>query len=84
MTVVVDTNVLVSGIFFTGPPHDILRGWIYGSIDLVVSPEILEEYRLVIEKLAGRFTEVDTLRLDSVQGLRVMKPRAFVNTYLRG
>ena len=63
MKVVLDTNVLVSGIFFTGPPHDILQAWTSGRFDLVVSPETLEEYRRVVHELARKFpaTEVDSL-----------------------
>ena len=45
MRVVVDTNVLISGIFFKGPPHEILEAWITETLDLVVTTDILEEYR---------------------------------------
>ncbi len=27
MKIVLDTNVLMSGIFFAGPPYEILRAW---------------------------------------------------------
>ena len=27
MKVIIDTNVLVSGIFFFGPPYEILNAW---------------------------------------------------------
>jgi len=27
MKIVLDTNVLISGIFFSGPPHRILKAW---------------------------------------------------------
>jgi putative PIN family toxin of toxin-antitoxin system len=57
--VVLDTNVFVSGVFFTGPPHTILQAWRDGKIKLVVSAEILEEYRRIGELLAARFTGVD-------------------------
>jgi hypothetical protein len=33
--VVLDTNVLVSGILFTGPPHQILSAWSDGRFELV-------------------------------------------------
>ena len=47
MKVVLDTNVFVSGVFFCGPPYDILSAWRGGRLQLVVSAEILEEYRRV-------------------------------------
>ena len=59
MRIVLDTNVFVSGVFFTGPPHTILRAWRDGKIELGVSAEILEEYRRIGELLADRFTGVD-------------------------
>jgi putative PIN family toxin of toxin-antitoxin system len=43
--VVLDTNVFVSGVFFKGPPHWILLAWRDGKLQLVISPEILDEYR---------------------------------------
>ena len=43
MRVILDTNVFVSGVFFRGPPYQILTAWRDGKIQLVVSPEILEE-----------------------------------------
>ncbi len=47
MKVVVDTNVLVSGLLFGGVPGQILTAWTAGEFVLVVSPSILSEYRRV-------------------------------------
>ena len=59
MRVVLDTNVFVSGVFFSGPPNIILRAWRDGLIKLIVSAEILEEYRRIGELLAVQFTGID-------------------------
>lgn len=59
MRIVLDTNVFISGVFFSGPPYKILEAWRDGRIALVVSPEKLEEYYRVGENLSGRYTEVD-------------------------
>ncbi len=59
MKVVLDTNVLVSGVFFSGPAYEILNAWRHGKITLVVSPEILDEYKRVGDELAGNFAGVD-------------------------
>jgi putative PIN family toxin of toxin-antitoxin system len=56
--VVLDTNVFVSGVFFGGLPHRILRAWRDGGIQLLLSSEILEEYTRVGEELAARFPAV--------------------------
>lgn len=55
MRIVLDTNVFVSGVFFSGPPCDILNAWRSGKVRLVLSAEILEEYRRTGEELARRF-----------------------------
>ena len=53
-----DTNVLISDVFFSGPPYKVHEAWRDGRIVLVFSPEILEEYYRVGENLRSRYTEV--------------------------
>ena len=59
MRLVIDTNVFISGVFFSGPPHDILLAWRNNRIKLVLSPEILEEYQATGEELAAKFRQID-------------------------
>lgn len=59
MKVVLDTNVFVSGLFFSGPPHQILRAWRDGKVQLVISPDILSEYMRVGEVLSNKFPAID-------------------------
>jgi len=59
MKVILDTNVFASGVFFTGTPYAILDAWHHGRLSLVVSPEIMEEYRRVTHDLAVQFPTVD-------------------------
>lgn len=54
MKVVLDTNVVLSGIFFGGLPLKILDACIVGAFDLVVSPEIWAEYEATAQDLALR------------------------------
>jgi len=56
--VVLDTNVLVSGIFFGGVPGRILAAWAAGEVSLVLSPDILEEYRRVGHELGIRYPDL--------------------------
>ena len=58
MRVVVDTNVLVSGVFFSGIPRRILEAWRDRRIVIVASLEILEEYRRVGERVGAQFEGV--------------------------
>ena len=57
MRVVIDTNVLMSGIFFGGVPGRILDAWAAERLELVLSPDILAEYRRVGAELAVRYPE---------------------------
>ena len=61
MRVVLDTNVFISGIFFTGPPSIILKAWANESFQIVLSQEILDEYQRVAEVLSYKFPTVDIL-----------------------
>ena len=59
MRVILDTNVLISGIFFSGPPAKILRAWRDSKLQLVVSTEILQEYYEVGKRLSRRYPGID-------------------------
>ena len=48
MRVVIDTNVLISAIFFKGKPDVILDAWRTGKLEIILSPEILNEYSRVL------------------------------------
>ena len=76
LKVVMDTNVFVSGIFFSGPPYQILKAWQSGEFELVVSPEILDEYRRVGEILAEERPNIDLSPILTivVEHAKVYKP----------
>ncbi len=59
MKVVLDTNVLISGIFFSGPPYLILSVWREGRVDLAFTHEIFEEYSRIARILTKTFQPVD-------------------------
>lgn len=59
LKIVMDTNVFVSGVFFSGPPYQILQAWQAGHFEIVVSQEILDEYKRVGEILAEEHPKVD-------------------------
>ena len=59
MKIVLDTNVLVSGIFFSGPPSRILDAWRDNKLQLVVSTDILYEYQRVAAILGQKYYQVD-------------------------
>ena len=59
MRIVLDTNVFISGIFFNGPPSQILKAWKDKKIQIVFSKEILAEYQRVGEELSSKYSEID-------------------------
>ncbi|MBZ5639627.1 MAG: putative toxin-antitoxin system toxin component, PIN family [Acidobacteriia bacterium] len=59
MRVVLDTNVLISAIFFSGPPSRILSAWLEDKFELAVSAEILAEYRGTATRIGEKFPQVD-------------------------
>lgn len=56
---VLDTNVFMSGIFWSGHPEQILNSWSDGKIKLIVSPEILNEYVRVGNILSKKYPSID-------------------------
>ncbi len=72
MRVVLDTNVLMSGIFFAGPPARILAAWAEGELDLLASVDILAEYRRIVDRLSKKYPSVE---VDSVLDLVIRESR---------
>lgn len=59
MKVVIDTNVLISGLISTSsPPARIIDLWLSNQLNVYVSPEIIEEYLSVF--LRPKFRRVGT------------------------
>ena len=58
MKVALDTNVFISAVFFGGVPGRILTAWRRGEIQLVLSPEIVEEYAAVLQRLEKQYPPI--------------------------
>jgi uncharacterized protein len=67
--VVLDTNVVMSGIFFGGIPRAILSHWSKGGFELILSVEIFHEYEGVAEELDRKYK---ALEIDWKQVLRLI------------
>ena len=59
MRIVLDTNVFISGIFFSGSPSQILKAWKDAKIQVVLSKEILSEYQRVGDTLSAKYSGID-------------------------
>jgi putative PIN family toxin of toxin-antitoxin system len=55
MRVILDTNVFLSGIFWSGPPSVILEAWQQRRLKLVLSQPIFDEYSRVGDLLIKKY-----------------------------
>jgi putative PIN family toxin of toxin-antitoxin system len=56
---VLDTNVLVSGIFFGGLPRRILDAWADEKFELVLTPLIFDEYIQTCDRLSASHPDLE-------------------------
>ena len=59
MRAVLDTNVVMSAIFFGGVPFDVLNAWHNGEFELVVSDAVMAEYREIAARMKAKFPSVE-------------------------
>jgi len=61
MKIVLDTNVFISGIFFSGMPSQILQYWRQKKLQIILSKDILDEYQRVAGSLSIKFPSIDIM-----------------------
>lgn len=79
---IIDTNIFVSGVFWSGTPAKVLEAWAEGKFKLVVTSEILLEYERVLGELnkkvqspkVERILELVKLNADIVTPVVFAKP----------
>ena len=71
MKAVLDTNVVMSAIFFGGDPRVIVRAAISRRLELVVTKAVLTEYREVAERLSAVYP-----------GVKYRRPLAILESHL--
>ena len=59
MKIILDTNVFISGIFFSGPPSQILEAWKSQNLQIAISQQILHEYQRVADELYSKYPQID-------------------------
>jgi putative PIN family toxin of toxin-antitoxin system len=62
LRVVIDTNIIVSGLFWQGPPKRIYQALVDGQFDLLLTEELFDELRDVVtrDKFQGQFLTIDS------------------------
>ena len=71
---VLDTNVVVSALLFSGPPSRLISAWQSGRLRLVVSAPILDEYIRVLAYPKFKLTNTE------IRGLLEEEPIPFIET----
>ena len=59
MRAVLDTNVVVSGVFFGGVPKRVLERCFDGEFECLVTPDIADEYLRTFARLGSRYPELE-------------------------
>ena len=54
VTAILDTNVIISGIFWKGAPFEILKAWQEHRFRLAITLPILNEYRRVLDEMTKK------------------------------
>ena len=54
MKIVIDTNVLISGVFFGGLPRKILSAVVCQKITACATAEIISEYEEIVQEMISR------------------------------
>lgn len=78
---ILDTNVVISGMFWKGAPFELLKAWQERRFRLVMSLPILNEYRRVLEEMTkkrpsavvGSILELIELHSEMVEPVRFAK-----------
>ena len=69
MRIVLDTNVLVSGLLSKGKPWQVLTACVTGNLTPILDPRILDEYAEVLSRSGLHIPpEVATATLEALEG----------------
>ena len=82
MRIILDTNVLVSGLLFRGIPFRILEGIKLGKYSIVATKDIVDEYEQTIKRLSYKFPSINAmaqLRL-IVLSSEICQPRKLIES----
>lgn len=76
MRIVVDTNVLISGVFFGGFPRQILNAVVESRLTACATTEIIDEYEEIVQEMIDRKQGHINRQLLAplVQALEVIEP----------
>jgi putative PIN family toxin of toxin-antitoxin system len=59
MKVVIDTNVVISGLFYGGIPKKVLEMVMEEKYQVILSEPVIDEYKMVANRIFSRFPNND-------------------------
>ena len=76
MKVVLDTNVVMSGIFWSGSTEKILKLWSQGKFKLVLSLSVFDEYKEIVQRLSKKYElkSAESILHDIFMGSDLVEP----------
>lgn len=78
MKIVLDTNVLVSGIFWQGVPNKILEFWARSYFDVIATEKIILEYYSVIREIDNHRHLSDSWQLFIAENAIIVKDSTLI------
>ncbi len=73
---VLDTNVIISGVFWKGAPFEVLDAWQKRRFLLVISPPILAALGARADYVVSG--DAALLKIKNYQGVQTVRPRQFL------
>lgn len=80
MRIVVDTNVIISGVFFGGAPAEVLKAIISNKVTACASKQIVEEYIEIANEMISRKQGKlnNNILLTLIESLEMIKPKTHI------
>ena len=80
MRIVVDTNVIISGVFFGGAPGEVLKAIVSNKVTACASKQIVEEYIEIVNEMISRKQGKlnNNILLTLIESLEMIKPKTHI------
>lgn len=80
MKIVVDTNVVISGVFFGGAPGEVLKAIVSNKVTACATKQIVEEYIEIVNEMISRKQGNlnNNVLLTLIESLEMIKPKTHI------
>ncbi|MCC7196988.1 putative toxin-antitoxin system toxin component, PIN family [Candidatus Peregrinibacteria bacterium] len=78
MKIVLDTNVLISGIFWGGKPYTIIEIWLNHRIQLFATKKIIKEYFVVLDRIDKSRKSAKKWQKYILENIHIINEKSFI------